>query len=192
MQERFTIKRWPWSKVGTSLTKGLQLVNSMKDMLFTCRLKSEHNCSGKKRQTNARFMDDALKTRDIKYSNVEAVICLPIKISGYPPARWGGSHHSPRQSGHWVLPLALPVTTAPQRDHLVICVEWKHGFDQKCQMMNPCPAYEWRAFTVKIQQRQARFYWNCDWFLHNWSVMNVVCYEHGPLWTGLFRTDTMV
>ena len=43
---------------------------SIKQSLI-CQLKYEHNCSGKKRQTNARFMGDALKTKGYKCLNVE-------------------------------------------------------------------------------------------------------------------------
>jgi len=42
------------------------------------------------RQKNAGFMDDVLKTRGIKYLNVDAwmLFAPPIKISGYAPGRF--------------------------------------------------------------------------------------------------------
>jgi len=46
-------------------------------MLFICRRQSEHNCSGNKRQTNVRFVDDALKTRGIDILMLRIGCCLP-------------------------------------------------------------------------------------------------------------------
>jgi len=45
--------------------QSFKLVNSMKTE-FIFRLKSEHNYSEKKRQKNARFVYDALKTSNIQ------------------------------------------------------------------------------------------------------------------------------
>jgi len=40
-------------------------------------MRSEHNRSGKKRQTNGRCMDDASNTRGIKYLNVDTWLLFP-------------------------------------------------------------------------------------------------------------------
>jgi len=56
--------------------------------LFICWFQTEHNWSGEKRQTNAGFVDDALKTRGIKYLNVQIWLLYsppPDKLSGYAP-----------------------------------------------------------------------------------------------------------
>jgi len=52
--------------------------------LSICQFKSKHNCLGRKRQTNALFMDE---TRDIEYLMLGLGCCLqtPIKNSGYAP-----------------------------------------------------------------------------------------------------------
>jgi len=51
-------------------------------------LKSELNYSEKQRHKNASFIDDALKTRGIKYLNTETWLLFapPYQISGYAPA----------------------------------------------------------------------------------------------------------
>jgi len=58
----------PWNFTKNQL---LKRVISVK-MDFFCRLKSEHNYSEKSAK-NACFMDDALKTRGDKYSNIETL-----------------------------------------------------------------------------------------------------------------------
>jgi len=90
LHERFISKWWLSSKI--EMWKFIQnklekLVNSMK-IDFYCRHKSEHNYSEKNRQKNARFVDDALKTRGNIHLNVETSLLFstPIKISGYVPA----------------------------------------------------------------------------------------------------------
>jgi len=59
----------------------------MKAVFLTCQLQFEHKLSGEKRQTNAHFMDDAVKTRSIKSSNVKTRLLLAprAKTSGYAP-----------------------------------------------------------------------------------------------------------
>jgi len=50
--------------------------------LFIFRLQSEHSYSRNERKTNARFMDEALKTRGIKYLTLETWLLFdpPIKF----------------------------------------------------------------------------------------------------------------
>ena len=64
-----------------------------------CRLKSGLICSGKESNTNARFMDDALKIRGVKYLNVETWLLFPscIKISVYAPGRSHTKYEGRRQ-----------------------------------------------------------------------------------------------
>ena len=85
-QETFTSKWWFWSKVEAwNFTKNklLKPVNSIWTQFFR-----------KKRQKNAPFIDDALKTRGIKYSHVEIWLlfaplskflatCLPLHGTEY-------------------------------------------------------------------------------------------------------------
>jgi len=53
-----------------------------------CRLKSGLICSGKESNTNARFMDDALKIRGVKYLNVETWLLFP-PVSKFLSTRQG-------------------------------------------------------------------------------------------------------
>jgi len=69
----FTSKWWLWSRVeARNFIKTNFKTSQLNEIrLSICRLKSDLNYSEKKRHKNAYFMDDALKTRGIKYFNVE-------------------------------------------------------------------------------------------------------------------------
>jgi len=70
----------------------------MKNGISICRLKSEHNYSEKQHQKNARFMDCAIKTRSIKYSNVETLLLVAPSLFNFVATRlqqaYGLAEHS--------------------------------------------------------------------------------------------------
>ena len=67
---KFYEQRWHWSRVEAWNFTESKLLKSNENRLSIFRLNSKLNCSEKSAWKNARFMDDALKTRDIKYLNV--------------------------------------------------------------------------------------------------------------------------
>ena len=82
LQECSTSKWWShWHEVEawkrTNRTSKTCQFNQIQS--FFCRHLLEHNCSGKKRQTKERFMDDALKTKGIK-SQMLRLGCSPFLL----------------------------------------------------------------------------------------------------------------
>jgi len=73
-RENFTSKWWLWSRVEARNFIKNKLLKLNENRLSICRFTSELNYSEKNRQKNGRFMDDRLKTRGIKYLNIET--CL--------------------------------------------------------------------------------------------------------------------
>jgi len=59
-------------------------------LLIICQLKSELNYSEKKRQKNARFVDDALKTRSIKSLNTETWLLFNPPTKNFLLRPWLG------------------------------------------------------------------------------------------------------
>ena len=88
LQESFTSKCWVWSRVEAMNFTWNKGWKRNKNRLSICRLTSELNYSGKKCQKNARFINDALKTKGITYLNIKTWLLFapsPSKISGYAP-----------------------------------------------------------------------------------------------------------
>ena len=76
LRENFTSKWLLWSRVEAKNFTKNKLFKLNKNRLYVSRLKSELSFFRKKRQENERFIDDTLKTRGIKYLNVENWLLL--------------------------------------------------------------------------------------------------------------------